>query len=258
MAVPTAWLWQWRGSSTPGGGATTAVWGTGPARTRVRPYWWRNWRGTGSWTWRVVVVTHRRWQSLTQVCAIIKPFLCHWINWSGAYCFYAPSLTGPPSSSNRIVRPSVRLSVRNSIPLTNKVQYSKFGWWYSNQTWNVSSSMGFSHFTDITCPWGLGQNVGLRVFHILTLLLPGHPCFTNTCLVFVLSVCLSVVNFNICYNFWIVKDSDSHTFLVVTQAIVSQGTHAFLRIVPFWFSSFNRNAGLTGFRVCIGVWEPGY
>ena len=39
--------------------------------------------------------------------------------------------------------------------------------------------MGFSHFTDITCPWG--QNVGPRDF------LPyfdccnqGHPCFTNT------------------------------------------------------------------------------
>ena len=30
---------------------------------------------------------------------------------------------------------------------------------------------------------GLGQNVGLRDFcHILTLLPPGHLCFTNTCL----------------------------------------------------------------------------
>ena len=50
--------------------------------------------------------------------------------------FYAPGLKGPPgASSNRIVcpsvclsvRPSVRLSVRNSVPLTNKVQYLKFG-----------------------------------------------------------------------------------------------------------------------------------
>ena len=70
---------------------------------------------------------------------------------------YAPSLNDPPgTSSNRIVCPSVCLSVcpsvRNSAPLTNKVQYLKFGWWYSPQTWTVSSSMGSSHFTDITCP----------------------------------------------------------------------------------------------------------
>ena len=36
------------------------------------------------------------------------------------------------ASSNRIVRPSVcpsvRLSVRNSVPLTNKVEHLKFGW----------------------------------------------------------------------------------------------------------------------------------
>ena len=25
-----------------------------------------------------------------------------------------------------------------------------------NKTWTVSSSMGSSHFTDITCPWGSG------------------------------------------------------------------------------------------------------
>ena len=42
--------------------------------------------------------------------------------------FYVPGLKGPPgASSNRIVRPSVCLSVRNSVPLTNKVQYLKFG-----------------------------------------------------------------------------------------------------------------------------------
>ena len=38
--------------------------------------------------------------------------------------FYAPGLKGPPgASSNRIVRPFVR----NPVPLTNKVQYLKFG-----------------------------------------------------------------------------------------------------------------------------------
>ena len=75
--------------------------------------------------------------------------------------FYAPGLKGPPrASSVWIVRPSVCLSVcpsvHNSVPLIHKVQYLKFGWSYSNQTWMVSSSKGFSHFTDITCPWGRG------------------------------------------------------------------------------------------------------
>ena len=76
---------------------------------------------------------------------------------------------------------SVCLSIRNSVPLSNKVQYLKFGWWYSNQTWTVSSSIGSSHFTDIPCPWGWGewgQNVGLRDFcHIWTLLPPGASVF---------------------------------------------------------------------------------
>ena len=78
------------------------------------------------------------------------------------------------------VRPSVRLSVRNSVPLTIKVQYLKFGWWYNYQTWTVSSSKGCSHFTDITRPWGVGwgQNVGLRDFcHNWTLLPPGASVF---------------------------------------------------------------------------------
>ena len=51
----------------------------------------------------------------------------------GSFCslnFYAPGLKGPPgASSNWIVRLSVRVSVcpfvRNSLPLTNKVQYLK-------------------------------------------------------------------------------------------------------------------------------------
>ena len=48
------------------------------------------------------------------------------------------------------------------------------------------TKLGSSHFTDITCPWGRrGQNIGLGYFcHIPTLLPPGHPCFTNTCLLF--------------------------------------------------------------------------
>ena len=66
--------------------------------------------------------------------------------------FYARVLKGPPG--HLVIGSSVCLSVRNSVPITNKVQYLKFGWWYSNQTWTVSSSMVSSHFTDITCPWG--------------------------------------------------------------------------------------------------------
>ena len=98
--------------------------------------------------------------------------------WRRAYNnthLYAPGLKGPPgASSNRIVRLSVRLSV---CPL---VQYLKFGWWYSYQTWTVSSSMGSSHFCDIPCPWewGVVQNIGLRNFcHILTLLPLGASVF---------------------------------------------------------------------------------
>ena len=39
---------------------------------------------------------------------------------------------------------------------TFEVQYIKYGWSYSNQTWTVSSSKGCSHFTDITRPRGWG------------------------------------------------------------------------------------------------------
>ena len=111
------------------------------------------------------------------------------------WTFYAPGLKGPSgASSNWIIRlsvrpsvcPFVRLSVRNSVPLPNKVQYLKFGWWYSHQTWTVSSSMGF-----LTLYWhhmplgvGWGQNVGLIDFcHIWLCCRRGHLCFTNTCLV---------------------------------------------------------------------------
>ena len=52
-------------------------------------------------------------------------FLCPQIKCSEA--FYALGLKGPTgASSNRIVRPSVCLSVRNSVLLSNKVQYLKF------------------------------------------------------------------------------------------------------------------------------------
>ena len=78
------------------------------------------------------------------------------------------------------VCPSIRPSVCNSVPLTNKVQHLKFGWWYSNQTWTVGSSMGFLtlHWHHMPLEVGQGQNVGLRDFcHILTLLPPGASVF---------------------------------------------------------------------------------
>ena len=91
--------------------------------------------------------------------------------------FYAPGMKGPPgASSNRIVFPSVCLC---SVPLTKKVQYVKLWRWYRNQTLTVSSSMGLSHLTDITCPWGgTGSNCRTWIFfHILTLLSPGAAVF---------------------------------------------------------------------------------
>ena len=62
---------------------------------------------------------------------------------------------------------------------TNKVQYLKFGWSFSNKTWTVSSSLGSSHLTDITCPWGwAGSKCKTEIFClILTLLLPGASWF---------------------------------------------------------------------------------
>ena len=48
--------------------------------------------------------------------------------------------------------------------------------------------MGSSHVTDTTCPWGWGGVTmkDLEIFAIFWLCCrQGHPCFTNTCLVYV-------------------------------------------------------------------------
>ena len=68
----------------------------------------------------------------------------------------APSLKGTQGGGGIYpsVCPSVCLSVFNSIPLTNNVQYLKFRWSYSYKTWTNSSSKSCSHSPDITCPWG--------------------------------------------------------------------------------------------------------
>ena len=131
------------------------------------------------------------WHKICKHCPWII-ILKLWVNTVNH--FYAPGLKGPPGASSVSIVcpslcPSVHLSVRNSVPLTNKVQYLKFGWSYSNRTWTVSSSKGCSHFTDITCPWGWGggQNVGLRHFcHSLTLLPPGASVFHKHMSCFVL------------------------------------------------------------------------
>ena len=94
--------------------------------------------------------------------------------------FYAPGLKGPSgASSNRIVRLSVRLSVCNSVPLTNKKQYLKFGWWYITRLgllvhlWVPHTSLT-SHAPGV----GRDQNVGLRDFcHSFTLLPAGASVF---------------------------------------------------------------------------------
>ena len=119
----------------------------------------------------VVFASYILYCSFFASCALCSLYL---------FLFLCPGLKGPPGASSVwIVHLSVCLSV--SVPLTNKVQYLKFGSSYSNQTWTVSSSMGSPHFTDITSPlwWGgRGQNVGLRYFcHILTLLPPGASVF---------------------------------------------------------------------------------
>ena len=77
--------------------------------------------------------------------------------------FNAPSLKGP---LKKVIGWPIRPFVRNSVPPINKVQYLKFGWSYSNQTWTVSSSIGSSHFTDNTCAWG-GAESKCRTYRFL-------------------------------------------------------------------------------------------
>ena len=74
---------------------------------------------------------------------------------------------------------SVRPSIRNSVLLMNKVQYLKFGWSYSNETWTLSSfRVAHTSLTSHAPGGGRGQNVGLRDFcHSLTLLPPRASVF---------------------------------------------------------------------------------
>ena len=90
------------------------------------------------------------------------------------FSFYARGLKGLPGAytcSNWIVRLSVCLFLIPSH--LQKVQYLKFGWWYSNQTWTVclsrvphTSQTSHAHLT-----WLL---LGAFVFHkhMLSLLCP--------------------------------------------------------------------------------------
>ena len=150
--------------------------------------------------------------------------------------FYAPGLKGPRgASSNWIVCPSVHpsvcpsvyLSVRNSVPLTNKVQY---GWWYSNQTWTVASSMGSSHFTDITCPWRCDgvKMLDLEIFAIFWLCCRrGHPCFTNTCLV----LCQHCIGYPLrrCKG---QKSRTTRKLVIHTQCVGLGGGYSYVCVTP--------------------------
>ena len=99
-------------------------------------------------------------------------FMTHSVSFKTKQKFYC--LKGPRwhlvvgSSVCLFVRPSVYLKFR---PAYNKVQYLRFGWWNSNQTWTVSSSIACSHCTYIPCPWG-GAGSKCRTWRFLPYLYP--------------------------------------------------------------------------------------
>ena len=90
----------------------------------------------------------------------------------GARPLFMPGLKGPPvASSNRVVRPTVRVSVRNSF-----IWSAVFKVWtvIQERTWYVRSSKGCSDFTYITCPLGWGGSMFRTwVCQILSLFSPG-------------------------------------------------------------------------------------
>ena len=117
------------------------------------------------------------------------------------------TLKGPPmASNNRTDRSSICLSIFRPA---FKVQYFDFGWWYSNHTWTVSSSMGCSHFTDITLPWRWGGSE-CRTYRVLSYFdffcRRRRPCFTNACLVFFLNIFSISVYLYLCVNVMLLLD----------------------------------------------------
>ena len=91
--------------------------------------------------------------------------------------FYAPAWQ--VRFCHVVIGSSVCLSVHPSV-IPSRLQSVIFNveWWYSNQTYTVSSSKGSSHFTDITPSGVWGGGVKMWDFcHILTLLPPGAPVF---------------------------------------------------------------------------------
>ena len=99
-----------------------------------------------------------------------------------------------------------------TVPWTYKQSanfYLKFGSWsYNNQTWTVSLSKGLLtlHWHHIPLGDGQGQNVVLRYFAIIWLCcrLGQYPCFSNTCLVNLVTLTLRfnllLKNFNLGHN----------------------------------------------------------
>ena len=72
-------------------------------------------------------------------------------NFSGRYGIQLFMTPAWKARRGYLANGSVHLFILHSVPLTYIVQYLKFGWWYSHQTWTVISSKGCSLLTDITC-----------------------------------------------------------------------------------------------------------
>ena len=110
-------------------------------------------------------------------------------NFSPLYSIFMPppNLKGPPG--DLVIRWCVCLFVCLSFCLSIIPSHlqtkSNIGWWYSNQNWAVISSMGSSHFTDITCPRGwAGSKFRTEIFAIFWLICcQGHLRFSKTYLV---------------------------------------------------------------------------
>ena len=62
----------------------------------------------------------------------------------------------------------------------------------------------------------------------------GAYCFCPVCLFVCLSVCLSVVNFNLCYNFWTVRDRDFIFGMHAPLMMLFQMTPRPMLKIAFW------------------------
>ena len=133
--------------------------------------------------------------------------------------------------SNRIVRLSI---IPSHLHMKCNTMYLKFGWYYSNRTGTVSSYKGCSHFTDITCPWGLGRGKKCRTCRFILCCCRGHLVVLHEKHGQQVGITLSGIWLSVRLSFCVCL-SHSHTFLVVTYCYDVQAIHAFLGMLPFWF-----------------------